>query len=101
MGVLIPPQISAMTMSFTTQTAQQQYEGADYRGTLSPEIGDAPSPDGSPAPSEPSYMSYTYGCPWPQSDIRSIPPPTYTTIAEPRYPHSALVSAVGAYAFQA
>lgn len=100
MGVLIPPSISAIPSAFGSQTMQQEYEVVEYRGTLSPEAGDPPSPDSSPAPSEPSYMNYSYGCPWPQSDIRSIPSSTYTMTAESRYPQSTLISATGAYAFQ-
>jgi hypothetical protein len=88
-------------MSFGTQPAQQ-YEVVDYRGDLSPEVGTAPSPDGSPGPNEPSYVNFTYGYPWPQSDMRSLPPASYA-IAAPNYPRmkEQLVSASGAYAFHA
>ncbi|KAI0694438.1 hypothetical protein BC835DRAFT_1349643 [Cytidiella melzeri] len=98
MGVLIPPSISAMSISFS---AQQQHEVADYRGDLSSDIGGVPSPGSSPGPSEPSYMTYTYGYAWPQSDIRSHPPATYAMM-EPRYSHTTreqFISAAGAYAF--
>lgn len=68
-------------------------------------IGDAPSPDGTPGPSESPYL-YNYSYSWPQSDIRSMPQSTYNTVAtEPRYSHSAsgvLAATIpGPYAFHA
>lgn len=101
MGVLIPPSISSIPVSYNTES-MQQYEVVGYGGDMSPAIGDASSSDGTPGPSEPTYLNYTYGYAWPQSDMRSAPQAAYDMVVDSRYTmRPEFTNTAGSYAFHA
>lgn len=103
MGVLIPQSLPSIPVSFGGEPIQQ-YEAVSYGGDMSPGMGDASSSDGTPGPSDPAYLNYNYGYPWPQSDMRSAPQAVYDIVHDSRYAQPVrqeFAGTAGAYAFHA
>ncbi|PSR72029.1 hypothetical protein PHLCEN_2v12095 [Hermanssonia centrifuga] len=72
MGILVPPSSPATPLSYNP-LPMNDLEGATSYDALCCGVGEAPSPNSTPDPSESSYVVYDFGYAWPQSDIRSVP----------------------------
>lgn len=88
MGVLIPP-LPRMAVPLEREPA------AAYAYTTPPHPELSSSPGSTPGPIEPAYVEYGY--PWPQSDVRSLPPQAQLAYAAPAHTFRERMSAAYAY----